>query len=477
MKFMDMVRLETANEEIERSKHMEKYFNLSQEMISYQKDDPFIKLALSCMEDFNKLIRKESIRSVIQLSSNKKALEEFISILPRLENIIQDRFGIPNKIIITAKTLMACLPVPPEQDHAMNLSFLEELNRIKDGANDDAKYAKIVKSVESITKHLKESTGIKIDRNKAYISGFPKNYNVYFFINPFSCFLEYELKPIEAVAILLHEIGHVFTHLEYLYRVTAQTTVLIETSLENIDKGKSPKETLLLTANKIMLRKEVEELENKTLPVITLEVLRGCFRITEHKHSYIDSEQQADQFVGRFGLGLELAEVIKKLPNNESYVEDNLIKLIKVLVSGVILTIAAFIVMVPIFIVFSASITTILFAFLIADIRNKLKKVNAESHYDDYKQRINRIKLEVIRNLRMSVSSQKDLSDLIKHIDKICNIINSAPDNKDDLVTKMVNFISSKHSNLKEAKLLEQMIEENMENDLHLASARLKILI
>ena len=142
-----------------------------------------------------------------------------------------------------------------------------------------------------------------------------------------------------------------------------------------------------------------------------------------------------------------------------------------------ILTIAAFIVMVPIFIVFSASITTILFAFLIADIRNKLKKVNAESHYDDYKQRINRIKLEVIRNLRMSVSSQKDLSGLIKHIDKICNIINSAPDNKDDLVTKMVNFISSKHSNLKEAKLLEQMIEENMENDLHLASARLKILI
>lgn len=472
--------------------HDDSYTSISNEMIDHQLNDPFVKHCEECYQNIINIVKNSPPKSTSEYLKDRNIKAN----VDRIDMLIKDRFGLPTKHITDNDTPYASLPVPPNMNSVLDIDtdfeLLQDYARHESvGGNpkNETEYTnktvlRFAKSARELEKRL-NTKGIKIDLKKGYISGLPTS--------AFYCYLIFDLDSLiniidltakELVAILVHEIGHLFTHIEYIYKVTAKTSVLIETVYENIvKKGKSSKETLLLLASETMPGDDVKELKDKSTGVIFISVTKNLVKLTTQPYWYTDSEQLADQFAGRLGLSNELATALSKFPKYVKKAKEKfLYYYIIPLAVGSVLSVSLVILGVGVipFVAGAFFITFLIpaiFQYLFRAGKEIETNTAAGQTYDDTKQRINRIRLELIRRIRMCDLPKAELVNIVNQLDTITEIMNKVPDVKLGFYEKMMRFFSKSRAEIVESKELEQLIENLMENNLHVASAKLKTLI
>jgi DNA polymerase III delta subunit len=87
-----------------------------------------------------------------------------------------------------------------------------------------------------------------------------------------------------------------------------------------------------------------------------------------------------------------------------------------------------------------------------------------------------RIKNEIVRSFRTTKISKKDIQPFLDQISELERLIDMMPDKQVEIPDRIVRFFSNSAKMNLNAELAEQLIENLMENDLYVASARINNL-
>ena len=491
---------------INSEKHNKEILSISNEMIAFQVEDYVVSAIEEKFRKIKKLIKDNELKGkgILRHRLVRKEVNE-------LDFILSKRFGFRLKTIYAEKMIYGVLPTPPKNYNVLNTKInknydkaeaylhklrtkqhkkTEDINDIKE---DEGALAYIwKKSIDDLTEQI-EKDGIYVDLEKAVIHNMPKDYHCFIMTDLGYVFNRYDLEPLEITAILIHEIGHTFTHIENSIRTVKNTTVMMESIKESMSVGnRSPKETLYI-AYEETIGKNRKDIESKNVITVTMKFVEkfalSSQSMSNNPRSSTDSEQLADQFASRFGLGLHLATALDKLINS-TYCPDNgrrvsiattislvnlgvYVGILILLTNGGFMTVMATIM--SSFVIFWIAIMVV-GRILISALTNGL--TSADMTYDYDERRVKRIKHDMIRRLRMLKMDDDVIAKLISDIENIDKIIDKMK-NEDDsimLVDKFFRQATPKGRLLISAIETDEMIEDLTENELHVVTAKLKQL-
>lgn len=460
--------------------------DISLEMIDFQNDDLVIK---QLEEHYNKLIEfsdKYSTKIVTGVSFFKH--KEAKKVIESIDNIISKRFGIIFKHVNSNGIGYATIPTPPINFNIINGSSEDFHSYLKDilGKNDkesrevtskDVKDNKDIKDYdrdyESVIFKIYESfnkmedvlngKGVVIDNKKAIIKNLPKDYQLFLIVDFYQLINTYKLTARELTAVLMHEIGHGYTHIEYSYRTTKSTSVIIDSIRDGLKKNKSSNDILKIAYKKV----SGEKTNSFNDKIIGLKLIDKYMSTTlklnnEDNHSFTDSEQLADQFSTRFGLGKDIITGLDKIHYPYKDKQFNIIAMSNTIN---VLLLIFFIVSMPETIIFV--ILTFFMFFLVGGENSN------EITYDNNLQRYKRVRNDLIRIIRSSNLDKKTMKSFIKNIDVVDAII-SETKSDETLFSKISDNLFSWNKKSSRFKKLEEMLEDMSENNLHLASNKLR---
>ena len=304
----------------------------------------------------------------------------------------------------------------------------------------------------------------------------------------------------ELTAILLHEIGHAFSQIENSYKLVHNTVVVLDTVIDNVEKkNKSLKNSLSLAYGKI--GGDSKDLVTDNVSNIFLKVAGelvnntgngdGGGNVTQNTHHKTDSEQLADQFSTRFGVGSDLITMMRKLTNlkyNTGSTSAERARAIQVSGSSVII-----LVLVAIFayynfgFIFIIGLYTVIFLSMISIIKyifNNLTGVakitsgdTISSTYDNDPRRMTRIKNDIVRQIRNADLPMTAKQQCVRDTVVIDKIIAETPNNKKSLlVDKLYRTMFKNPKVLLDNKELDQLVEDISENTLHVSYNKLRTL-
>ena len=248
-----------------------------------------------------------------------------------IEQMIMSRFGLKVRLIHNEELAQALPFYANTRSILFNQDFREDI--ASDIVNKDQKTV-----VENQIKLLKAPNGFSgnVDLERAKVSGGFSEVESLIYINFYTLTTTGKIKKLgypiklnsaEIVAIILHEIGHLFTYIEYSTRsvrlnqvmATIASDVLNESGTANLDYiykelkagessiSKEDLEDILTTStNMIMGFKLFKLLINET----------GIGTANDVNNN-ISSEQLADSFCSRMGYGRGLVTALAKLNNSD----------------------------------------------------------------------------------------------------------------------------------------------------------------
>lgn len=473
---------------------------LSTEMVKPQINDNFV---IQCNEIFQSIIDLINTKNLkgVRLYRNRDGKR----FLKDLDSLVKKRFGFKLKHTHGEGMGYGVITQTPGdksvldrhlkdksksiKDYVKSNSGKKELKDTKEIYNANADMVQILmhyqKSVSSLKEHLK-SDSVFIDRDRAHISNLPDDFAI-FMVNDLPWLVnKSKLTAKELTAILLHEIGHVFTHLEYTYQTVINTNVIIETVQEGLKKDKSPNAILKMTYKE--LGGDPSELAKGDLNSNTLKVMNLYIEETFNMggdintHAYTDSEQLADQFSGRFGVSLELSSGLVKLEKTvvritrETMLVSVVIFYLYAAAYTLIITGSAFMAVIgPGLALLYVSVISLIIGIAVS--WWTAGGLTSGQIYDDYPRRLTRIRNEAVRQMRLGYISKDDIKMKLDQIDQITQHINDAKKSGSvNIIDKIFRNITSKGRVLSETKLTDQYIEDLLENSLHLSSHKLKSL-
>ena len=472
--------------------------NISNEIIESQIDDPVIEKI------------KYEFQSLIDIINNGgyNSSEIYESTIPmrHLKNIdteVYKRFGIKIKHTYSQSALYGVLVTSPKKHSVLkdnvvaNYNTLNTLvkNRVQTRKNEyihnsDSDQLNMFigfnKSIKALDQTMRQE-GVKIDLQKAYIHNLPSDYIGFLVSNLSKLVTEFSATSEELTAILLHEVGHAFTHIEYTYRTVRDTVVVMDTIRDNIEKNNtSPKKALRLAYERINGDKKSVSKSNESS--IFIKISQQILEPRTNDYSQINSEQLADQFASRFGLGLAVVSILDKFPKDD-LVLISLFKNVLLLSTiyyciGAIQFIGTFSLVTLVGLgIISIAVNTIV-CFLVFSAIVKLFSTLATQGgtsgavYDTNIRRYQRIKNDIIRQIRNSnlpKAAIKVYMDSIKTIDTI--IKGLGDDEKISIIDKVYRVVFRRPKELLENRQIDQLIEDLSENEVHLAHNKLRLMI
>lgn len=473
-------------------------YTLSTEMIDIQQNDYIVNVLNEEFKQIIELVKSNNITDANDAFRNRTIYK----IMSKIDVLITKRFGINFKHTAGFGFGYACFTVPPKNKNILNTDIEKTYNATNDmlrysgkreenfKTKDTIKYVekdyldlsyRWKQSMDSLEKTM-NTKGVIIDLRKANIIGLPAEYIVFLVVDLYGLIIDLELNEEELTAVLLHEIGHAFTHIEYSYRTITNTSVLLDSLKENIQiKNKTFKESLIIAYEEAYDEK-LDDIKNKNSISATLYVIdryiASNIGFNQQPHGLTDSEQLADQFAGRFGvapvLSNALTKIYKKYPGyltaKETFIMLSVPMLIfflygiiisGVLAGGVVLSIG------------------FLISVIVIKITNSIVSIGGlaiGSTYDENKRRIQRIRNEMVRQLRSDKLSKEVLVSTLEQIEQIDLTLKSMPEDNIGFVDKLMRKYTSTGKRLTEFKQIEQLVENLMENDLHVVSNKLKQL-
>lgn len=471
---------------------------LSREMIAVQSVNDASITEITNL--FQKLIDEQGNYA---LNSNKSFFTKkpFKAIITRLDTVIKDRFGVKVKHIDGGESVYGVMTNPPVNFNVLNndipdiyegaKSILNTIPNKDNSYTDDINsyknnYFEIIskwkKSMDSLEDKL-ASESVIVDLQAAKVRNLPKNYVIFILANFKYLIDKVNLTAKEMTAIFLHEIGHFFTHLEYSYRTVNNTNVLLDSMQEYIiKKGMSPKKAIALTYNDLGGNEDLNDVSTATAVItLTNQYRKASLGMTDSTHSQTDSEMLADQFAARFGYGDELVSALDLIGNEIRSPFNTLIFLSSTImyltILAVILSLLAGSIISGIGIIL-AIVGGVYISTAFIDTFATKGGTNSDLVYDTDKQRYQRIKNEMVRQLRTMTFDKKTVKNLLTSIDNISKLIDITPAVKPNLLNKLYRLVFSTSSNryltLKET---DELIENLQENDLYINSNKLKGLL
>lgn len=447
--------------------------HISQEMIAPQINDYVVPLI---KDEFNALFEtcsKLNITTDHELYSNTKSMNH----IKNISNLLEERIGINFEFINAGETCPAgILPVTSKEFNVLFQNTGEQVQEeLKTLMGIDKDLDKTLRTVLNSYKELSDVLHTKqviIDLEKAKIKNLPKGFKLIVYLSPIYLKDAMGVDSNELTAILFHEVGHGFTYLENMYRQIIQTTVLTSTMLDNIsNKNKTVKESIIISYQKATKDMDISKLKDGNDAKVSLLLMKKYLdglELSSQPYSSIDSEQLADQFAGRFGLAADLASGLAKIKDVYNSPMTMLPTVFTLTLFSVLSFVAAAVFM---GVVFLGMATVVLYSYIFRQFGIKSYLI-----YDKDSDRFKRIRLELIRQLR-SLDLDKNVKDTyLNRIELLDKFIATAKDGKLGIIDSFYQtFMKSGQMKL-EMRTLQQMTESLMENNLHIATAKLENL-
>jgi len=318
---------------------------------------------------------------------------------------------------------------------------------------------------------------LEIDMEEPKVLNLPKTF---YFPLYLSIDMDYlKITPDEFTAIILHELGHIFTKLEFYNRTTFYTIRLMDALLENnMDKVYK---TLGITAN--------EDLANGAKTDI-VRLITKFFKETKPwnlaavedagKH---DVEYEADAFVTRFGYGDKLVTALNKLmaaDKGSIFLDFFLIFVLRVMFVSFIASVIFFSSPNT---ALAARITTIVVVLLTIDnivrylIENIKSRMGSTGSHGSLEDRIRTLKKELIRILRvqnktLTTEEKKNIIESLNTIDKELEKVKKSSYSK--IVMVLVDHTRGPNMNIEER--LTVVINKLINNEFYINKTKLELL-
>lgn len=330
---------------------------------------------------------------------------------------------------------------------------------------DDTLWVSLSKSFNSF-KDYKRMLEIDIDTKKAYVHNFPKELTGYICVNIGVLIKDFELTDKEIVAIIWHEVGHSFTMIENTYKNIYNTNILVETIRDEVFKRNKTKEEAIKIAYKRITDKDATNMSALEVAAKLMEEQAAGWPMSFSDLSITDSELLADTFAVRFGLGGELASGLTKFPDYAQILatQRQIYPVVGIIIGILFSMLVSVLFGIGMFMMFSA------FTMLVAGI-------NWRQPIHDYSfDRIRRMKIDIIRQIKnhdLNIETKKDLITIIDNIDNISKKIKEPSENMRSVLDRMLNSTSRLAFNQKRA---EKLYESLLDNELYTGSTRLEII-
>ena len=490
--------------------------SLSSEMIAPQPNDAMVTTVVNEIEKIAEVIRKNNYKSADDLKKNVIVAKAMHTI----EESISKRLGLNFHLVTGDIDNCFCMPVTGGTNSGLNMDIRKYLKEVDEhfdknnldpddfAKNIDNKQVVDLNGIESETKdmvgiyarwkknqavlqdHLMDSGKIIIDLQAAKMHNVPKDIVVTVAMDFIWTIQKLELTARETAAILLHEVGHGWTFLEYAHRQTMNNSILMETLKDNTSNGKSAKEKLILALQRINPKAARNLSTKNNIGTISLTLARAY--VDANLYSSVDSEQMADQFATRFGLGTDLSTAMGKL--NREYSGFNGLLLITFMIASMFLL--SFLMTFLPMIIYALATGGFSLAWLISSLILSIKctivfvvvghllgtdKKTAETadRYDDMINRVKRMKFDLVRQLRTSKMPDQAKKQLLAAIDNVDAVIEDVSKIRIvDAIARPLSFLWEKTSFTEIERMnyerMDKVIESLMENDLHVATAKLQ---
>lgn len=505
--------------------------DVGNEAITPHHNDPAIKELLDITYEIQKVIEKNGlISSDLDNPSKKARVNSLKELVSRFEKVVKKRFGIDVKIQIRIDKTFSfssySMPLPKsnknvfygdyvnevikEYDEKMNNNDREdikkshEIYRDKFGIRDSA-FGYNVDEINAIYQNLVymrdalNANGVTVDDDKVYISGLPDKYyamlNMYFFQMVSK---NLRLTPEEVLGIFLHELGHSYTFISYVYR-SLNTCIIFDDSVKDYVRKNNgtPHEMVTYLYSKVTngqkpSSKNTILVYNDLMKVISNPILPdGQYPANKN------CEILADQFSARFGYGVYNVSGLNKVYEicgyrmNDTfansfyefrkYYENSIFHFLSLTIDEisnrnfflrtVYYTLAVM--------VFAKALINDFFVTLPFNIFGALYDHSVS--YEESIKRFDRIKKDIIRQIRIYGKDigKEDINKLIDQINYIDGIVNNVNKLSSIPFVKFKNFVTSLYtSNLtkinKELYDIEILAEDLTENMLHIYKHKLK---
>lgn len=322
-----------------------------------------------------------------------------------------------------------------------------------------------------------------VDLENAKLEGIFTEYTHTLFLDLRTLFVVWNMTAREVTAIVLHEIGHVFTYYEYSTRLSTTNQLLADLSysLHNNENDIKKREYVFkeLVKNNVLSEKESEELYNEVDNTI---LGRKLFKVYVReitslrdniKYDETTSEALADNFAVRQGFGLDLVTALDHLykfsPERNRYILSLMFTselvmdfiVVPVFITGLLINPASL----PIGIVLLLLLSTAYFTASVIDFK--------DMSYDELRQRYNRVRIGIIGQLKDKNLDKKTVKDIIENLDTIESILSDVHDTT-SLKMRLGNFLlPSSRATVKDISR-QQYLEELAYNPFFVTSAKLK---
>lgn len=428
------------------------------------------ELLASSMEsiDFQSGTFGKELELIIDRMKSKKPTTEDVAKskdLTDLELTIFDHTGIQVELyFINFSGGVAFVPTI-NLNHILNLRDVGEFN------------ASDVAGMTKLARKYKESSVINLKTGK--ISGLFSKLQSPILISYKDTFLDPKITTRHTVALLLHELGHLFTNYEFASRTitTNQCIALISKSLMN--KNSHEHHIVLEEVGELIAKdkKAFTQYENvsdaRVLSAIIIDkaVQQGKSELGTYEYDYTASEYLADQYVARQGYGRELIERLdlrSKSVFSDEYSAtagffSDFAKTILYVSTGFLSNL-----LVP---GLGFFVTNLL---LIQQIMGS-SYANKDYTYDVLQVRLKRIREQNIQQLKYINNDPVLKASIIKTLDDTKAIIDQTRINE-TIFEKIFLFISKKSRDTKAAIQLQRDLEELASNELFVKAAKLSLL-
>ena len=432
---------------------------LGLEMIDYQKDG-FGKT----LENFFK-----QIESDINGREFRKRKELQDSDYPaQLEKLVFNRFGL--KLIVTMDTTCAGAIMP----YYANNQHILAANWLREWLDDEVSFNKIRKDIAN-------KTGT-VDLKKAKLGGIFSVYVHQCWLDVYGMVIDLGLTPAQIAAIVLHEIGHAFTFYEYADRLTRTNQVMLDLTEHLFSKKEKDLNYVYAEVKKItdITKEEAEVIASDNRIIAGVKLSRIYVKavgsaLPDDKYNDTSSEQLADMFASRFGMGRDLIQALESIYKIHGGAADHkkgvgrFFLYLFTFIAEMALPALIFMYCFPISVPLGLALGSLLLILLTYNSGDAVRDMT----YDDLKQRYIRVRQEYISAVK---DKDLDIETLKSHIDRLDTIDKIIADMKPfkGYLNMVSNIVFSVNRNAKNDIELQQLVENLAHNDLFLMSAKFR---
>lgn len=283
-------------------------FDIDTQSIDYQNDESFISEVDGII---NLLLDRYSVKN--------KDYKDIRRLFSKLSDVIHTRFGI--RLSIVSNDLFA--PMIIKTNPANLFVFGRDIDSVSNAFDNPATrsirelLSEIQSGVRKSNKAMLKST-YTVDTKNARVYGLPDSLVVGIINMPMGVFQQFvkngKMNSRMITAILLHEVGHGFSYIQYNGSVSRRGSVLTEILKQYYkDPDKAKKKAIEnigeFTNDNDVILKIKKSKEDKTFWAYYVSIVAESVLSLNKKIDFLDKEAEivADQFASRFGLSKDMA--------------------------------------------------------------------------------------------------------------------------------------------------------------------------